>query len=789
MSLGSHIFVRSTLSRSIKANLLAAPRDPFLFLYPRWFSSDTGNHVDTGARAAVSATKCQGLIAEEEHASDGIQTVGYSHTNLPSPDRNDRTSEHLLVAQGSSGSVTSAASKWASSSSGPPSRGSEYGHSVPFREHEDAAETDATGGVVAPTHTPATLHAEAAERDKGTVVNHLTPKLPNKLLVRAVRAARNRHKHLADKDSVNTQLKDKGMLSFDWRIPLDMLEQQTFGGPAYFDQGEERILVREDILPAFTGDIGETLWDIKVRSGCEIHVLGKEEGIGTYRSVMVRGSPSSIEMAKEAMIEFCHGVLLESISDSEKILVGAAAKEYQERRKSPVRKTWTKETKKILQLRVDQIARPRAWTTLSFVDYVADITRSTVSRLMHRHLYKDDDPHVKKVAQELRILFKDPQYQDFVSVQAFNHALEFLYRYNMVSTLRTLFVRMEELNLRMLPETFNIMLRGAAARKDLHTYTFLLRLMIKRGVKPNGGSWVALLMAVPSRAVQMRIESSMRKRGLLGYPATVKEVASLMVSGELTGHLGSGQDLKSFMGRIDGIYGLDWVSLSSLNRILDVTCEGGSFSQVLDALELFRDRSIHPNSVSLNTILSHCHRQGNINEAVRQMQHIHSGYMVEADEVTYHILFLLGWKARHYNVCRMVWRHACMAAAVSYRMQQLVLRSLLRNTPTQPKTKTDKWITSAGKVTVGITVEQSMVAKLVGWSATGAQREETLAMAKQILAQDLSAVQNYRPAHSLVHQLTEGLALDGYWTREHLWTNTSTTWKLENAISIPLVSR
>jgi hypothetical protein len=162
---------------------------------------------------------------------------------------------------------------------------------------------------------------------------------------------------------------------------------------------------------------------------------------------------------------------------------------------------------------------------------------------------------------------------------------------------------------------------------------------------------------------------------------------------------------------------------------------------------------------------------------------------VLADDITYHNLFMLAWKSQQYNVCRIVWRHACMEAAVSYRMQELMLRSLMRNTPSQLNTIGEMWIVSAAKVIAGVDANPGTVAKLIGWSETGQQRERHLALAKEVLAQDLATVLKHRPAHSLIPQLTEALTLDRHWTSKQLWKETSTTWKLENAINVPLIPR
>lgn len=77
----------------------------------------------------------------------------------------------------------------------------------------------------------------------------------------------------------------------------------------------------------------------------------------------------------------------------------------------------------------------------------------------------------------------------------------------------------------------------------------------------------------------------------------------------------------------------------------------------------------------------------------------------------------------------------------------------------------------------------------VGWSEKGPRREENLVLAKRMLAQDLATVRTFRPAYALVQQLEDALVLDRSWAQEQLWKSTSTIWKVENALNIPLLRR
>lgn len=792
MSLGSHPVTRSALSRSITSNLLAGPRDPLLFLYPRWFASSAIKVPPATAKEAAALQASGSTPKEATQDGHAIQLLSAPRKLQDTPPGVSRIGEKqriLAITRGALQPSARGSSNLNRFSSGHSTRTLSSDTSVRHQKSDHSATTTGPDEVIAPSYIQPTSPGDVGE-SVGPIVEDVSISKPKAAtLLRIVRAAKRRQNHLADKESVKLQLNDKGKHSFDWRVPLKVLERHTQVNEVHHGQGDERFLIHEQFLQAFAGDIGETIWDIKAGSGCEVYIQPRDKRSNKYRPGFLRGSPSSIDLAKEAMSSLIHRLLPDATAlDGDKALFGIAAEEYKEAESSLARKVWT-DRNVLRQIRVDKIPSPKVWTRLSLANYVEALAKSKVSRLMHRHLYSTADSHALMVSQRLRMIFMNPQHDGIISIRAFNAALTFLYKNNMVATARNLFIRMEQLKLRMIPETFNIMLRGAAANKDLQNFTFLLKLMIRRDVKPNPGTWVALVMTIASRAVQMRIESVMREKGLLDNPATVKELTAQIIAGQFSDHLASGQDVQSFFEQIDRNYSPLWVSVSALNQMLEIMGERGSFSEALNILELVRDRDIFPNTVSLNTLISHCRRQGDLAEAVQLLQHFHSHFRVWPDEVTYHILFMLSWESRRYNACRTIWRHGCMESAVSYRMQELVLRSLLRNTPSVPKTKNERWTTSAGKVVVGIARTSGAMSRELRWSEKGVQRMENVRIAKDILGQDLTSLRSYRPAEALVHQLEKALILDQSWYQENLWMDTSTIWKMENAIDTPVLPR
>lgn len=513
-------------------------------------------------------------------------------------------------------------------------------------------------------------------------------------------------KHQEDKATANSKLKDKGIWSYDWRIPLQELEKY---------------------------------------SGCQD---GGPE--------VSTASPSTIRNVR-------------------------LGSKYRYR-----------------QVQVKDIARPQVWSMTTFAAYVENLTLSAVNRHMNRYLYTEGQSHVTNVESTLKALFVDPWLSHCLTIESFNAALTFFYKHSMIPSARMFLTLMEERHMDIPAETFNIMLRGASSRKDLHNFTFLLRAMIQRGIRPTADTWIALIMAVHSKAAKLRIVRSMGERGFMERRGIIKSVLSHLVPTEIVNYVESGQNIPNLFQDLDRKYGRHWLSVSTGNQMCQKLGEHGLMLKAFEVLDLMVDRDCLPDSVTMMIFLGHCKRQKDMGGAIEMLDWFHDMYSLNLEEDVFDTLFMLAWRSCLYNCCRVVWRTACIYGTVSYRMQQLVMRSLIRNTPGQPQTRTQHWMKSIGKVVIGVNLctaqhandpgkGLAVMKRLVHWAASGDERASSLQLAKLTLAQDLDASMQFDLDGVFTELMDKALDLDRQWALGDTWSAKSTLWKVQNAITVDLI--
>lgn len=481
------------------------------------------------------------------------------------------------------------------------------------------------------------------------------------------------------------------------------------------------------------------------------------------------------------------------------------------------RASWSNFQKPIRQVGVDQVPKPLVWSVVTFTKYVEDLAMSRVDRLVQRQIYGKGKSHVTAVATIFESIFQDESMKGFLTARACNFALGFFYRHGMGVKARALYTRMENLHMQIEPETFNIMLCGSAAEKDLYIYTYNLRNMIKRRFSLNSRTWSSLLMAVDSSEARASIAKEMRARKLLDRFSTMRDVLSLTIRDEVASHLDRRNEMSTFFQGMDSRYPPGWLTVSGANIILD---EVGLRQSALKAFELLteiRQRVPRLGNVALNTLLTHCRQHRAHDLAIDVIEYFETKQGTSLGQKEYGSLFRQAWSGRLYNFCRVIWRSACMDAAVTFAMQRLVMESLTFENPersdSQPRSSAHIWKNAAGKLIVGVgiaakedrpdevqhpgsnapTTMQNLGDNTESLSAHLEQlmddtnaprpRSELLRSAQALLDNDFVAYKKYRRERALIPLLREALAMDREWTKLK-WKEKSTQFKCRNAIAV-----
>ncbi|KAM0795264.1 hypothetical protein BDR22DRAFT_920742 [Usnea florida] len=272
--------------------------------------------------------------------------------------------------------------------------------------------------------------------------------------------------------------------------------------------------------------------------------------------------------------------------------------------------------------------------------------------------------------------------QESLSIEACNTALRFFYDHSMMAKARSLYIRMEDLKMPIPTETFNILLRGSASQRDLHSFTFLLKNMARRGFKPNDETWTLFLQVIDNSEVRAVIVRKMEEMNMLNKIGVRRAVAAQMVTYEISNFLADGRDHHDFLRHMNSKYRPGWLSTAAGNKLLDEVAKRKSVGESLTLLYEMKEAGFMPDDISINTLLRHCLPLRLHGLAIEILEAFEYHYQLYPRHASHETLFLQAWRSRLLNFSAVIWRSACIYNAVSDKMRHLVFQSLLSYAPT-----------------------------------------------------------------------------------------------------------
>ncbi|KAG9241291.1 hypothetical protein BJ878DRAFT_521479 [Calycina marina] len=340
----------------------------------------------------------------------------------------------------------------------------------------------------------------------------------------------------------------------------------------------------------------------------------------------------------------------------------------------------------------------------SFLRYVQRLAPTQMPNHLYSMLYKKDEDGMLEGVHKLRSVLQDPKNIGVLSRAAFNAALHYCAYANQIPTIRYLFALMEQRNIAPTVDTFNIMLWAAARQESLHNFTAVLHVMLRqRNIRPNGKTWALFMRAIPDIRIKLYIMHEMKQRGLLQSVVNIKRVAAQLTTAEVEYSLEKNETLNQFIHKMDSQYTPFWLTTKSGNRILHALGSRGMMSRSWDFLRFMSDRNIKIDHACVNTILTHCKIMRNIDGLLEILRYVPRFFPGEQgfvpNQSTYDILFEAAWRGRRYNLCKVIWRFACLAACTTRDMRLRVLRSLQQAAvvgPSVGETRRQPWYRSAG---------------------------------------------------------------------------------------------
>ncbi|KAF2774038.1 hypothetical protein EJ03DRAFT_347419 [Teratosphaeria nubilosa] len=352
--------------------------------------------------------------------------------------------------------------------------------------------------------------------------------------------------------------------------------------------------------------------------------------------------------------------------------------------------------------------------------YVAVLT-SWPSRLLRRRIQgrwaagRSEQPSKTSIQQEvlseLISLFDDRRLHRFINREAVNCALQFGVRVSDHSFVRRLLSAIENNPFyEMTSYNFDIMLAAAAAKEDVHNFRQVLRAMIKRNIRPSSRTWAYLhdlTWRVMTRDRALRVTKRLQRHGIFNRPEDLRFASCSIVKRDLIFYLQRYPDftLSKYLDRCDRLWGTAhtgirlssehrfataprvWLTTCTANRMIYVLLLRGMMPEAIEVLRSLEAAGESPDTMTLNTFLSfHLHDAAQATAIMRevgtfkQQATAHIAY----DGGTYTMLFSIAWDRRCFNMARVVWRYACCAGEVSWRIEHRMLQSMYSYVPALP---------------------------------------------------------------------------------------------------------
>lgn len=775
------------------------PREPLLFLYPRWFHNTVATYqpsletsstiprrawVDLGHLSTSDSsganiippklprrawTDLREVASTDSLGADAtrIETVPISH-------------EDRDILQGSQLNCDSTRDQWR------PSLHSRN-NAVSSSQKRDSSATTLSS-------SPTSTDLDSISRN--FEVRHYEPKLrirrSPQSVCRQVLARGPKFTAKTIKKGATKKLHDPA--SIEWSEPIRLLAQLIHRPKEVLG---ERLELHWDTVYRLTGTVGTNAWFHQVRLGCEVRVLGDHGRHQNKLVVILHGMPRARQLTREYLLQVDRDVAKSTrwniSSDDGSVLIRFVLSSL----------AWHYRTKDCR--RADAVEQPRVWTVRSFADIVETLTTMQIPSQLRRELYDGGDSHNRTVAKVLENLFSDPRSEPFISLRALNCALRFTCKHTEINaTSNFLFEKAKSIGLSLQADTFNILIEESLRQNRLESYRALLASMQRIGVVPNGMTWVALLKATKSRGGRRAILQHLRQKWSKDS-GLWQQVALELVTTDFARLVRLEKSFDYFVDFMDQSFPSPWLSARCINRMLHVCAEKKLWELVPRILVLGESRGGVFNAATQTLLLSVFQKRGSIRDSLDLLESHFAKTIGNDSAFTIPVVFLTAWNKRFYNVCRVLWRFAAVSGDITSTMLNAVASSLIKNSDESSSSRSHLWRITAGKVIAGMDFDISGIAVqfpqlnqkgltdpmrvLTQWAPADGTRQEQLSLAYTIIHRDITA---YKRFSRFSFQQLFGLLRKAY-ERDCEWMHqgkvrkySDLPWMIENAIDVPL---
>ena len=448
------------------------------------------------------------------------------------------------------------------------------------------------------------------------------------------------------------------------------------------------------------------------------------------------------------------------------------------------------------------IIPPTEWSEANFaiyVDALAESQRTQARVPWAQRPQLKGWTNIGDVVTAFDTIFYGVASQTSLTIKACNTALRFFYDNGLLAKARALFIRMEDLRMPIPTETFNIMLRGSASLRDVHNFTFLLRLFIRRGFKPNEVTWTLFLQMMDSSEARAVIVRNMTEMKMLDKNYTRRTVAKHMLPFEINNHLGNGHHHHSILDHMNSKYGVGWISTTAGNILLHEVAKYKSTAESLSLLYEMKQVGFEPDDISMATLLRRCLRSEQYDLAIEIIDAFKNLYGLHPGPQAYEALFMQAWKKRRLNLSTVVWKYACIYGAMSSKIQYRVYWSLLVYTPALDKpiqsddpvepsnpSRFAKFKKFAGRFVLGLNSAEGAELSYAMDTHELDPRRKTIKWARLLVRLSLRISRTCEVESDLSQMLRQALIMDNAWAAEGLYKEDDWRERFPHAIEVPV---
>lgn len=574
----------------------------------------------------------------------------------------------------------------------------------------------------------------------------------------------------------------------------------------------KEILIPEETVALLAGiiDTGmkENIWYVPVHNGCRVHVLHPREGDGIHRRAILSGSEHVMALV-EGRIDSAHKMqlsgdpLVEIPKPPVPVFASTPALAQQNKQVPSIRGIWSLGPRAAMPLDDVVASRPVLGSVKDFAEHIEDLTRARAPRIQRESQSQPEVPHQELIARQILRLFRQDSSHKFISTAALNRALIFLCNNDFLSTARAVFSRAEQV---ATVDTYNILLKSAARRQDKRGFRRFLRSMSRSHIRPNPQTWLALLEALVTPSAKASLIYNMGRKGYMKEIDTIRSALHSTIEDSLLVHLDSGQSMDSFIALMTRTSGADWFSPSLLAQMFAVIFRLENHAAMERLLKICTEHRLELRSDALVQIM-HMFRADVFSALHYTIEFLNRpGFRLSRE--AYERLFLIAFSARRYNICRVLWRYACMGKSVTYKMKKTVLSSLTRNESVKNDSNeiSKIWRLSAGKIIVGLdlhresySIPESLLNELPsefrehpllfltsGFKAQGPSRDLQRRLANVLVDRDIQlGATAFKPRYHLAMMLESAAILDCEWA-DKPWP---LVWMMQNAIEVSIEPR